>query len=162
MVAALDLGVALGVGAPALADRARALLARLGLPVDYERRLDAQAQAGITVDKKRRGSTIRFVFCPAPGETRFVDISPADIASTPVRPGAGRKLDPRIPQRVQAAGTMSGPFRENITQLVERLDGGVAAVLMGFDGITRRLVRDGAATTTRCPTSRRWRWSSPT
>jgi predicted regulator of Ras-like GTPase activity (Roadblock/LC7/MglB family) len=28
------------------------------------------------------------------------------------------------------------PFRESITQLVERLDGGVAAVLMGFDGIS--------------------------
>jgi 3-dehydroquinate synthase len=81
MVAALDLGAVLGIGSPALADRARALLARLGLPIDYERRFDAQAQAGITVDKKRRGSTIRFVFVPAPGETRLVEIAPADIAS---------------------------------------------------------------------------------
>ena len=31
---------------------------------------------------------------------------------------------------------MSGPFRENIKQLVEKLDGCVAAVLMGFDGIS--------------------------
>ena len=31
---------------------------------------------------------------------------------------------------------MSGPFRENIRALVEKLDGGVAAVLMGFDGIS--------------------------
>jgi predicted regulator of Ras-like GTPase activity (Roadblock/LC7/MglB family) len=31
---------------------------------------------------------------------------------------------------------MAGPFRESIKQLVERLEGGVAAVLMGFDGIT--------------------------
>ena len=31
---------------------------------------------------------------------------------------------------------MSGPFRENIRNLVEKLDGGVAAVLMGFDGIS--------------------------
>jgi len=31
---------------------------------------------------------------------------------------------------------MFGPFRENIKKLVERLDGGVAAVLMGFDGIS--------------------------
>jgi len=31
---------------------------------------------------------------------------------------------------------MTGPFRENIKQLVEKLDGGVAAVLMGFDGIS--------------------------
>ena len=29
-----------------------------------------------------------------------------------------------------------GPFREQIRRLVERLPGGVAAVLMGFDGIT--------------------------
>jgi len=81
MVAALDLGAALAIGAPALAARARGLLTRLGLPVDYERRFDAQAQAGIAVDKKRRGSTIRFVFVPAPGETRLVEIAPADIAS---------------------------------------------------------------------------------
>jgi len=81
MVAALDLGAALAIGAPALAKRARGLLTRLGLPVDYERRFDAQAQAGIAVDKKRRGSTIRFVFVPAPGETRLVEIAPADIAS---------------------------------------------------------------------------------
>jgi 3-dehydroquinate synthetase len=81
MVAALDLGVALGISAPALADRARGLLTRLGLPIDYERRFDAQAQAGIAVDKKRRGSTIRFVLVPAPGETRFLEIAPADIAS---------------------------------------------------------------------------------
>jgi predicted regulator of Ras-like GTPase activity (Roadblock/LC7/MglB family) len=29
-----------------------------------------------------------------------------------------------------------GPFREHIKSLVERIDGGVAAVLMGFDGIS--------------------------
>jgi predicted regulator of Ras-like GTPase activity (Roadblock/LC7/MglB family) len=29
-----------------------------------------------------------------------------------------------------------GPFREQIKRLVERLEGGVAAVMMGFDGIT--------------------------
>jgi predicted regulator of Ras-like GTPase activity (Roadblock/LC7/MglB family) len=31
---------------------------------------------------------------------------------------------------------MSGPFRDNIRKLVDRLDGCVAAVLMGFDGIS--------------------------
>src|SRR5262245_9529466 len=81
MVAALDLGAVLGISAPALGERARRLLARLGLPIDYERRFDAQAQAGITVDKKRRGSTIRFVFVPAAGETRLVEIAPADIVA---------------------------------------------------------------------------------
>ena len=45
---------------------------------------------GITVDKKRRGSTIRFVLVPTPGDTRFMEISPADIASHLAR-GAGAK-----------------------------------------------------------------------
>ena len=49
-----------------------------------------QAQAGIAVDKKRRGSTIRFVLVPAPGETRFMEIAPADIASHLASP-AGAK-----------------------------------------------------------------------
>jgi 3-dehydroquinate synthase len=91
MVAALDLGAALGVGAPALADRARGLLTRLGLPVDYERRLDADARAGLAVDKKRRGATIRFVLIPTPGETRFMDLTPDDIT---------RHLSNRNPQSV--------------------------------------------------------------
>jgi 3-dehydroquinate synthase len=81
MVAALTVGVALGVGPPALIDRARTLLSRLGLPTDFERRLDGDALAGMLVDKKRRGDTIRFVCVPKPGETRFVDIRPSDIAS---------------------------------------------------------------------------------
>ena len=81
MVAALTLGVALGVGPASLTDRARALLSRLGLPTDFERRLDGDALAGMLVDKKRRGDTIRFVCVPKPGETRFVDIRPSDIAS---------------------------------------------------------------------------------
>ena len=29
-----------------------------------------------------------------------------------------------------------GPFREHIKKVIDRLDGGVAGVLMGFDGIT--------------------------
>jgi 3-dehydroquinate synthase len=81
MVAALTLGLRLGVGPAALIERARALLSRLGLPVDFERRLDGDALAGMLVDKKRRGDTIRFVCVPKPGETRFVDIRPSDIAS---------------------------------------------------------------------------------
>ena len=60
MVAALDLGAALGIGAPALADRARALLARLGLPVDYERRFDAQAQA--RADRRQEAARIDHPF----------------------------------------------------------------------------------------------------
>jgi 3-dehydroquinate synthase len=81
MVAALDLGAALGVGTPALAARARSVLTRLGLPVDYARRLDAAAIARLGVDKKRRGAAIRFVLCPELGRTQLYDIAPADIAA---------------------------------------------------------------------------------
>ena len=81
MVAALELGAALGVGPRTLAERAVALLARLSLPVDLARRLDADVLARITVDKKRRGGTIRFVLCPKPGETLLRDLTPREIAA---------------------------------------------------------------------------------
>ncbi len=68
MVAALELGGRAG-GGPAGRWRSGrvALLARLALPVDLARRLDADVLSRVTVDKKRRGSTIRFVLLP---ETR--------------------------------------------------------------------------------------------
>jgi 3-dehydroquinate synthase len=88
MVAALELGAARGIGSRALADRARALLQRLGLPVDFERRLVQQVWAALAVDKKRRGQTIRFVFCPRPGETAFDEIAPSEIARYLPRPTA--------------------------------------------------------------------------
>jgi 3-dehydroquinate synthase len=94
MVAALDLGVAVGVGSKALADRARRLLQRLGLPIDYERRLDPDVLARVSVDKKRRGSTIRFVLCPAAGQTVLRDMTPADISvhlAAHLLPGSGPK-----------------------------------------------------------------------
>jgi 3-dehydroquinate synthase len=81
MIAALELGEARGVGSPALTARARALLARLGLPVDLHPRLSADVLARVTVDKKRRGGAIKFVFCAAAGETRLVDVSPDEIAA---------------------------------------------------------------------------------
>ena len=33
---------------------------------------------------------------------------------------------------------MASPFRESIVKLLDSIEGGVACVLMGFDGITRR------------------------
>ena len=81
MLAALSLGEARGLGTPALTARARALLARLGLPVDLEPRLSADVLARVTVDKKRRGAAIKFVFCSAAGETKLVDVSPDEIAA---------------------------------------------------------------------------------
>ena len=100
--------------------------------------------------------------CPAPGETRLVEISPADIASHLSGRSRCRKLDAPGPlNEYKRQSRCPVPFDENITQLVEKLDGGVAAVLMGFDGISVDSFAK-AATTARCPTSRRWRWSSPT
>jgi 3-dehydroquinate synthase len=81
MIAALSLGQARGVNPSPLVERARALLARLDLPVDLERRLSAEVLARVTVDKKRRGGAIKFVFVAAPGETRLVDVTPAEIAA---------------------------------------------------------------------------------
>ncbi len=81
MVAALDLGAALGVGPRALADRARALLARLALPTDYARRLSPAVWERLAVDKKRRGAAIRFVFVAAPGQTVLRDVAPGDISA---------------------------------------------------------------------------------
>jgi 3-dehydroquinate synthase len=81
MLAALSLGQARGVGSRGLSERARALLARLQLPVDLAPRLTADVLARVTVDKKRRGGAIKFVFCAAPGETRLQDVSPDEIAA---------------------------------------------------------------------------------
>ncbi|HEY6476679.1 MAG TPA: 3-dehydroquinate synthase [Polyangia bacterium] len=81
MVAALELGAALAVNPRALAERAVALLARLALPVDLARRLGPDIWSRVTVDKKRRGSTIRFVLCPEPGRTLLRDLTPREIAA---------------------------------------------------------------------------------
>ena len=158
MVAALELGGHAGRGPPALAQRAVALLARLALPVDLARRLDADVMARVTVDKKRRGSTIRFVLCPKPGETMLRDLTPTEIAAQGWAPP---KLDPRIPSEYKPKATMASPFRESIEKLLNGIEGAVSCVLMGFDGITVDIYREGAAAT-RCPTSRRCRWSSRT
>jgi 3-dehydroquinate synthase len=81
MIAALDLGANLGIGPPALAARARALLSRLGLPIDAARRLDASVLARLAVDKKRHGDQIHFVFCRAVGQAQLTDVAVADLAA---------------------------------------------------------------------------------
>jgi 3-dehydroquinate synthase len=81
MVAALSFGIARGITPPPVAERARRILASVGLPIDVERRLDAAVLARVTVDKKRRGSKIRFVFCPAAGHTRLEDVTTDEIAA---------------------------------------------------------------------------------
>jgi 3-dehydroquinate synthase len=91
MLAALSLGEARGLGTPALTARATALLARLGLPVDLRPRLSAEVLARVSVDKKRRGGAIKFVFVPSPGETKLVDVSPDEIAAHFLQRGSGAR-----------------------------------------------------------------------
>jgi 3-dehydroquinate synthetase len=67
MVAALALGESLGVSSPGLVQRARVLLAGLGLPVDFESWVTPSVLARIDVDKKRHGQDVKFVFVPEPG-----------------------------------------------------------------------------------------------
>jgi len=74
MMAALSLGVSLGVTPPPVRERTRALLRRLGLPVDVERRLTPEVLARIDVDKKRRGQSVRFVLVGEPGTCTLRDI----------------------------------------------------------------------------------------
>lgn len=87
MVAALSFGTARGVTPAALGGRARALLARLGLPVDLEGRLNAAILARVGVDKKRSGSKVRFVLCAEAGQTRLVDVPLTDITAHFLPPG---------------------------------------------------------------------------
>ncbi len=80
IIAALELGRAPRGRIEGARGAGPALLERLALPVDLGRRLDASVWSRITVDKKRRGSTIRFVLCPKPGETLLRDLTPQEIA----------------------------------------------------------------------------------
>jgi 3-dehydroquinate synthase len=88
MVAALSLGVARAVTPAAVRERARRLLAALGLPVDVERRLSPAVLGRIDVDKKRRGESVRFVLVPTPGTAELTDIPLAEVRSLLGRPGS--------------------------------------------------------------------------
>jgi 3-dehydroquinate synthase len=95
MIAALSFGVARGITPAALEERARRVLSAVGLPVDVERRLDASVLARVGVDKKRQGSKIRFVFCPAVGETRLEDVTADELVSHFLSsPGGRGRSDP--------------------------------------------------------------------
>jgi 3-dehydroquinate synthase len=81
MVAALSLGVSMGLTPPALRDRARNLLASLKLPVDVERRIVPEVLARIDVDKKRRSDVVRFVFVTDVGATLLRDVPLTELRS---------------------------------------------------------------------------------
>ena len=97
MIAALALGHARGISDPDLRPRAARLLARLGLPIDVERRISPAVLSRIEVDKKRRADRVGFVFVPRAGEARVEDVAlddlrrelPAALATTP---GPGRSV----------------------------------------------------------------------
>jgi shikimate kinase/3-dehydroquinate synthase len=74
LLAALRLGERLGVTPHRLTQRVEQLLARLSLPTDLSQEPLAQAAALIGLDKKRRGSAVKFVLVRAPGSIEFRSI----------------------------------------------------------------------------------------
>jgi 3-dehydroquinate synthase len=75
MMAALALGQARGVTDPALAPRVRALLQKVGLPVDVAGRVSPAVLGRMEVDKKRRADRVQFVFVPRLGEAVVEEIA---------------------------------------------------------------------------------------
>ena len=80
MIAALRIGVALGVTERALAERVAALLARLGLPTDLDAEPLAAALPLVGLDKKRKGGAVRFVLLDDLGRASLRPLAPAEIA----------------------------------------------------------------------------------
>lgn len=76
MVAALRVGEALGVTAPALAGRVTELLERLGLPTDLGAQPVGAALPFVGLDKKRRGGAVRFVLLRGVGEAVVERVAP--------------------------------------------------------------------------------------
>jgi 3-dehydroquinate synthase len=76
MLAAARLGAALGVGDRALEGRLLALLPRLGLPVDLDRRLNAATLERVKVDKKRTGGLLQLVVVDRLGSSQLYPIAP--------------------------------------------------------------------------------------
>jgi shikimate kinase/3-dehydroquinate synthase len=71
LVAALRLGERLGVTRRELTQRVVSLLERLALPTDLSKEPLEQAAALIGLDKKRRGSSVKFVLVRSPGDIVF-------------------------------------------------------------------------------------------
>jgi 3-dehydroquinate synthase len=71
LVAALRVGERLGVTPQALTRRVTALLVRLGLPTDLSREPIEPAAALLGLDKKRRGSGVKFVLARDAGQIEF-------------------------------------------------------------------------------------------
>jgi len=82
LVAALRIGVALGLTPKALADRTEVLLARLGLPVDVRAEPLEDAVRLIGHDKKRKGSKLTFVAARELGQVETLDLPLSELERT--------------------------------------------------------------------------------
>jgi shikimate kinase/3-dehydroquinate synthase len=80
-VAALRIGVALGVTQRDLARQVEGILERLFLPVDLDREPLTEALRWVSYDKKRKGGALQFVLVRAPGLLEIARISPSDLPS---------------------------------------------------------------------------------
>ncbi|WP_437911373.1 3-dehydroquinate synthase [Sorangium sp. So ce302] len=89
MVAMFRVGCALGVTDRAAADRATRLLARLGLPTRIEDEPVSAALRFLSLDKKRRGSSVRTVLMRDIGST-FVEPIPLDRLASLLERAAAR------------------------------------------------------------------------
>jgi shikimate kinase/3-dehydroquinate synthase len=74
LVAALRLGERLGVTEAGLGERVTRLLERLGLPTDLSKEPLPEAADLIGLDKKRRGSKVKFVFVRRSGQIEFMPL----------------------------------------------------------------------------------------
>jgi shikimate kinase/3-dehydroquinate synthase len=79
LVAALRIGMALGVTSRDLASRVVDVLARIGLPVNLDDEPLRDALRFSAYDKKRQGGDLRFVLLRAPGSLEITPISPARV-----------------------------------------------------------------------------------
>jgi 3-dehydroquinate synthetase len=74
LVAALRIGVGLGVTPPDLAERGEALLTRLRLPTDIASEPLEDSLRLIGHDKKRAGKHVRFIVAKSPGAVDAIDL----------------------------------------------------------------------------------------
>lgn len=79
LVAALRVGVALGVTDRDLAAEVQQLLARLGLPTDLDAEPLERAMRWVAYDKKRQAGTLRMILVRAPGVVEIARISASDL-----------------------------------------------------------------------------------
>ncbi|MBL8718092.1 MAG: 3-dehydroquinate synthase [Myxococcales bacterium] len=94
MIAALRVGVGLGVTEKALLVRVRDLLLRLGLPVALDDEPLAEAMPRVMADKKREGDKVAYVLIRSAGEPLVQRLTPTDISTFAARNLEGSAVAP--------------------------------------------------------------------